>query len=622
MQAAEQLEHLRRQGLISALDYHFTRWLSAQAAASSPELELGACLASYWTGNGNVCVNLPVLAGRSVFGSAEADECIAPDYPHWRDSLRQSGVVGWPGEFQPLILDSRGRLYLYRYWRYEQALRANLMARAEAFDAPLDEARLRADLAQWFGVPGAECNWQKIAAATAVLRRLCVISGGPGTGKTTTVVKILALLLNQYGAQQKPPRIRLAAPTGKAAARLQEAIREAKQRLNFEPWLNEAIPEEASTIHRLLGAVPDSVYFRHDEAHPLPLDVLVVDEASMVDLALMTKLTDALPPAARLILLGDKDQLASVEAGAVLGDICGDSPGFSAGFRRRLTTLTDEALPSSGAISDSPLRDSIVLLRHSYRFGADSGIGQLARAVNRGAGSVARRLLGSQRYPDLSWWSIGARFTEQLAQTLAAGYADYLAALRANAEPAALFAAFNRFRILCALRRGPFGVEELNRLIERVGYERRLLAVRQPWYPGRPIMITRNDYDLRLYNGDIGLTYHDPDSGQLRVYFQTADGAIRRFPTSRLPSHETVYAMTVHKSQGSEFDQVLLLLPPEANRVLSRELLYTGITRARHSVTVWGSDSVLKATVKRRSQRSSGLADALWKQVQGERQDD
>ena len=186
------------------------------------------------------------------------------------------------------------------------------------------------------------------------------------------------------------------------------------------------------------------------------------------------------------------------------------------------------------------------------------------------------------------------------------------AALRERAEPQTLFDAFNRFRVLCALRRGPFGVEELNRLIERLLYERRLLPVRQPWYPGRPVMITRNDYDLRLYNGDIGLTYEDPDSRQLRVVFQTADGAIRRFPVSRLPSHETVYAMTVHKSQGSEFDQVLLLLPPEGNRVLSRELLYTGITRARKTVTVWGSDSVLRDAVKHRSQRSSGLAEALW----------
>ncbi|MCB1814052.1 MAG: exodeoxyribonuclease V subunit alpha [Candidatus Competibacteraceae bacterium] len=613
--STEPLEQLRQHGLISALDYHFTRWLSRQAAVPSAELELGACLASFWTGNGNVCVNLPVLAGRPLFPSATGGNWQAPDYANWRDSLRQSGVVGWPGDFQPLILDPRGRLYLYRYWQYEQQLRANLLARAEVLESALDEQRLQAELARWFDTadePDGGVNWQKIAAATAVLRRLCIISGGPGTGKTTTVVKILALLLGQQGQKKQLPRIRLAAPTGKAAARLQEAIREAKQRLDFEPWLNEAIPEEASTIHRLLGAVPDSVYFRHNENNLLPLDVLVVDEASMVDLALMTKLTSALPASARLIMLGDKDQLASVEAGAVLGDICGDSPGFSAPFRRRLAQLTGAALPAVSAASASPMRDCIVLLKHSYRFGADSGIGQLARAVNRGRGPLARRLLGSQRYPDLSWWSIGAKFSERLTQTVAEGFADYLAALRERAEPQTLFDAFNRFRVLCALRRGPFGVEELNRLIERLLYERRLLPVRQPWYPGRPVMITRNDYDLRLYNGDIGLTYEDPDSRQLRVVFQTADGAIRRFPVSRLPSHETVYAMTVHKSQGSEFDQVLLLLPPEGNRVLSRELLYTGITRARKTVTVWGSDSVLQDAVKHRSQRSSGLAEALW----------
>ena len=606
------LHHLNQQGLISDLDYQFTRWLSWEAAQTSPELELGACLASYWTGNGNVCINLPIMAGRSLFAE-QAPGLVTPAYPLWRDALRQSGVVGWPGDQQPLILDGRGRLYLYRYWLYEQRLRANLLARAEAVETPADEARLRANLHEAFGAPDpAVCNWQKIAAATAALRRLCVISGGPGTGKTTTVVKILALLLAQY--PDKPLRIRLAAPTGKAAARLQEAIREAKQRLHYEPWLAQAIPEDASTLHRLLGSVPDSVYFRHNEQNPLALDVLVVDEASMVDLALMAKLTDALPPKARLILLGDKDQLASVEAGAVLGDICGDNPGFSPEFRRRLASLTGEPLPIANAPGSrpvSPMRDCIVLLKHSYRFGADSGIGELARAVNRGAGSVARRLLGSQRFSDLAWWTVNKTFSERLGKALAEGYADYLAALRARAEPAVLFDAFNRFRVLSALRHGLYGVEELNSLIERLLHEQRLLRVRQPWYPGRPIMITRNDYDLRLYNGDIGLTLVDADA-QLRVYFQTADGLLRRFPVSRLPSHETVYAMTVHKSQGSEFDQILLLLPPEGNPLLSRELLYTGITRARQRVSIWGNEAVLRAAAERRSQRSSGLAEALW----------
>ena len=604
----QKLYTLSQQGLINDLDYQFTRWLSDKAQHSSPEFQLGACLASAWTSNGNVCINLPFMAGRSLF-SEQASELHTPAYSVWRDALRQSGVVGWPGEMQPLILDERGRLYLYRYWLYEQGLKSALLTRAEALEPPADLDRLKVDLDRYFGVAAESCNWQKIAGVTAALRRLCIISGGPGTGKTTTVVKILAILQAQN--KGKPLRIRLAAPTGKAAVRLQEAIRDAKQRMSHEPWLQQAIPEEAETLHRLLGTVPDSVYFRHNEQNPLALDVLVIDEASMVDLALMAKLMDALPTRARLIMLGDKDQLASVEAGAVLGDICGDHPGFSASFRRRLEAISDENLPHSSASNRSPMRDCVVLLKHSYRFGADSGIGELSRAVNRGAASVARRLLGNQQFPDLAWWTINKQFSTRLAQAMSEGYADYISGLKAEAEPSVLFEAFNRFRVLSALRHGHYGVEALNALIERLMHEQGLLRVRQPWYHGRPIMITRNDYDLRLYNGDIGLALND-QKGRIRVYFQTADGLLRCLPTSRLPSHETVFAMTVHKSQGSEFDQILLLLPPESNAVLSRELLYTGITRARKLVSLWGNDKVFRAVIERRSQRSSGLAEALW----------
>ncbi|MFO1349267.1 MAG: exodeoxyribonuclease V subunit alpha [Gammaproteobacteria bacterium] len=610
----DDLRALHQQGLITDLDLHFTRLLARQTQDETPEFTLAACLASHWTGNGHVCVNLHMLAEAPLFDSdAAATPIIAPAVKSWIAALRRNAAVGGPGEFKPLILDERGRLYLYRYWDYERRLGQDLRARARRAPEDLDLATLRDGLARLFPARHADdVDWQKVAAAAAVLKRLCVISGGPGTGKTTTVVKILALLCAQPSA--RPLRIGLAAPTGKAAARLQEAIRTAKQQLGLATGLAAAIPEQASTLHRLLGARSGSVTFRHDSQNPLALDVLVVDEASMVDLALMTKLTDALPPQARLILLGDKDQLASVEAGAVLGDICGGAPGFSDRFQATVRALTGCALPP-GAAEAAPLADSIALLRQSYRFGADSGIGALARAINQGQGREVMELLRNHAYADLLW-----RESEQ-PQTLAAAVADgaaenyreYLAGVRAGAGVEAIFSAFNRFRVLCALRHGPLGVTTLNEAIEQRLQARRWISARAPWYAGRPVMITRNDYVLRLYNGDIGIALHDPThNGELRVFFQTAEGGARSLPPSRLPEHETVYAMTVHKSQGSEFERVALALPATGGRGVTRELLYTGVTRARVAVEIWGEAALLANAALRSAQRSSGLRDTLW----------
>ena len=607
----ERLKTLRRRRRISDLDLHFSRFMAQLAGSDVPELLLGACVASRWTGNGNVCVNLHSLAGQPLL---DPEGPLAPEAHAWIEGLRNTPVVGYPGEFQPLILDAKGRLYLYRYWAYEKQLADDLKRRASLEPEGVDEGRLREDLERLF--PRADesvgTNWRKVAAATAVLKGLCVISGGPGTGKTTTVVRILALLAGQ-GAH-RPRRMGLAAPTGKAAARMQEAIRLAKGQLPLDRQLLRAIPEDASTIHRLLGPRSNSVYFRHRRDNPLPLDVLVVDEASMVDLALMAKLVDALPPRARLILLGDKDQLASVEAGAVLGDVCGDVPGFSEAFSKRLRRITDEESLVAQS-TDTPLGDSIVLLRHSYRFGPDSGIGNLARAVNGGHEQEALAAMESHRFEDIAWSpadSVAGLYTGMAGQ-IDAGFRPYLEAVQAGVAYADIFAAFNRFRVLCAVRNGPASVEALNREIEKILHSRDLIDSRRTWYPGRPIMITRNDYNLRLFNGDVGIVLHDPEaSGELRVFFETSDAGPRRFLPTRLPHHETVYAMTVHKSQGSEFDHVLLALPFEFSQVLTRELIYTGITRARKRVEIWGKPQVFQAAVGNRIRRSSGLRDALW----------
>ncbi len=605
---------LSERGLLTDLDLHFARFMNRLASGGSPELALAAALASHATGQGDICVNLRQWARRWTAMAGETPAFAPPPTGEWLGILRASPVVGRPGQRHPLVLDRRGRLYLYRYWEYEHQLAEDLLRRAGETPATVDETQLRADLDRLFPrhpqLTGPD--WQKVAAAVAALKQICIISGGPGTGKTSTVLKILALLTGQAGG--RPLRMALAAPTGKAAARLQEAIRAAKPALGLEPDRLAQIPEEASTLHRLLGARPDSAYFRHDRDNPLPVDVLVVDEVSMVGLALMAKTVDALPPAARLILLGDKDQLASVEAGAVLGDLCFGGGRFSPEFRARLTALTGEPLPR-GRITPPPLADAIVLLRHSYRFGAASGIGALARAVNGGKAAEAVALLASPPGGDIAWRTLAepAELPAQLAEPVGEGFAPYLRATREGAGPAAVFERFNQFRVLSALRNGPFGVEALNGLCEAALRDRGLIQTRQDWYLGRPVMIVRNDYNLRLFNGDIGITLPDPDEPErMRVFFLGSDGALRSFAPARLPEHETVYAMTVHKSQGSEFDRVLVVTPNESSPVLSRELVYTALTRAKQQAAFHGLPEVLAGAVERRLRRSSGLRDRLW----------
>jgi exodeoxyribonuclease V alpha subunit len=594
------LDEFRERGALTDLDVEFARFVARLAGDAPPELVLAAALASRHVDRGHVCVDLARLAGRVVLPGDDDDPTagppvVAPTMAAWRAVLAASPVVGVD---RPLVLDAAGRLYLERYWRHERALAAALVARA-AHEPAVDEARLRADLARLFPATG-RLDWQKVAAATAVLRGLCIVSGGPGTGKTTTVVRVLALLAGQ---SEQPLRIGLAAPTGKAAARLQEAIRAARATLPVDDAVRARIPDETSTIHRLLGARRDATVLRYDAEHPLALDALVVDEASMVDLALMARLVAALPPSARLLLLGDRDQLASVEAGAVLGDVCGPAPGFSPAFRTRLEAIMGVGLPT-GRPSPSRLADCVVLLTESHRFGERSGIGRLALAVNAGASEEAAELLADAGLADVA--RADGRDDELVAAALD-GYAGYHERVRTHAEPAAVFEAFRAFRVLCAHRHGPRGVEWLN---ARIGDA---LGVQQEWYPGRPVLVTQNDHALRLFNGDVGIALPDAEAdGRIRVFFEAEEGRLRRVPPLRLPPYETTYAMTIHKSQGSEFGRVLVVLPPQDSRLLTRELLYTAVTRARAGLVVWGDEPVLRAAVGRRLARSSGLREALW----------
>lgn len=606
------IDNLFDGGGFSALDEAFARLIGRIDGKPAPELLVAAARVSRARGEGHICIDL-AAPGEDVDASGGQGAAIRSDAARRIAAIAASPAVGRPGDRLPLILDGT-RLYLFRYWDYERTLVDALRAMTDDdADAP-DEARLKACLEIVFP-PGCRGgghppDWQKVAAFCAARHRFGVVSGGPGTGKTFTAARILALLAAL--SPGRPPRFALAAPTGKAAARLQEALREARATPELPPALAAVLPETASTLHRLLGARPGTPYFRHDAGHPLPADIVVVDEASMVDLALFAKFIRALPPGARLILLGDKDQLASVEAGAVLGDICdsGNRHGYSAAFAASCLRVTGERIPVEEPASPG-LGDHICSLDRSYRFGETSGIGALSRAVNAGDVRRAEDLLIKGGADDLSWLELPR------ADALIPALEDWLVERDvrplAGGDPADILARFKRSGILCALREGPYGVRNLNALAERILRKKGRIGTGGGWYAGRPVMVTKNDYGWGLYNGDVGIALEDPDNrGELRVFFPDADGKVRSVPPLGLPEHETVFAMTVHKSQGSEFDDVLLVLPDRDTPVLSRELVYTAVTRARRRLRMAGRMDVLLAAIKRRLRRASGLREALW----------
>ena len=615
----EALYRLYENGILSALDIHFSSFISRLVGGHVPELSLAAALVSSYTRQGHVCLDLSSVEGKELLkGENGIDPVVCPELNTWCKQLRKTGVVGNPGEYKPLILDDRSRLYLFRYWDYQERLADLITRRLSDTTVKSDIGILKEELTRLFPSEQVkDINWQRVAAFTALIKRFCVISGGPGTGKTSIVTAILGLLLKQA----KPERLRIAliAPTGKAAAKLQKAIRSMKIKLSCPDSIKEAIPEEASTIHRLLGYIPNSPYFHYNAKNTLPVDVVVVDEASMVDLALMSKLIQALPLQARIILLGDKDQLASVEAGAVLGDICdtGAEHSFSQEFSKDCKEITGYTIHTQkNGASESEIRDCIIQLEKNYRFGSDSGIGAVSCAVNTGDSDRAIELMKGQKYGDISWKNLPQPkdLTQVIKAAVTQGYGDYLRA----SDPFEVFQVFERFRILCALREGPYGVIAINYLVEQILKGEGLINPDRRWYPGRPVLITRNDYNLQLFNGDMGIVLSDPSvNNELRVFFYSTDGAFKKFHPLQLPEHETVYAMTVHKSQGSEFDKALLVLPDRESPVLTRELIYTGITRAKKSVEIWANERVFRFAVSRHIERTSGLRDALWSKKMG-----
>lgn len=607
----EAIAELRAAGLLSPLDVHLALTLGRIGAERRPSVLLAVALLSHRAREGEVCVNLKQMA----LSGTTVD--VWPEPEAWREELAQSALVGDGQAATPLVLEGE-RLYLRRYWQQEHLLAEAIGRRVRQPDrfSEADTAWLRQRLDDLFVGADERPDWQRVAAAVALAQPFCVISGGPGTGKTTTVIKLLALQVElALRRGQRPPRLTLAAPTGKAAARMGEAIKVAKQALPSPAPVQAAIPDSAQTIHRCLGARFGGPGFRHHAGNPLLTDLLLVDEASMVDLSLMAHLVAALPDSARLVLLGDRDQLAAVEAGAVLGEVCAAAdPGgrsFSRFQAEWLGQLVDGFTMEPAAGEQPGIWDCVVQLRHSYRYGADSGLGILGRAINDGDAEGALAVLRDPGFPDV----VRSDPDEQdlaswLAESVLTGFGPYLAA----GEPLAALRALAAFRVLCVLRRGPRGVASVNRLVEGVLAQAGALEPQGALYHKRPVLVTRNDYPLRLFNGDVGCLLPDPDgAGRLAAFFIAGDSVdqARAVSPARLPEHETVFAMTVHKSQGSELDHILFVLPDHLSPVLTRELLYTAVSRARCGIAIYGAADIFARAVAQRTERPSGLREKL-----------
>lgn len=654
-------------GWLRALDKAFVAFLHELAPEDDPLVLLAAALTSHQLGHGHVCLDLFETLKEPDFalslppeGDSQTGVELLPsqilrtlDGAHWCKVLASSALVALAvdeheeARQRPLVLSGK-RLYLRRYWAYERRIDEALRQRLAEHEAAPDDLRER--LNGLFGPANAAgpIDWQKLACALATRGAFSIITGGPGTGKTTTVVRLLALLQAPAVEAGKPLRIRLAAPTGKAAARLTESISQQVRTLDVVDAVRERIPCDVTTVHRLLGSRPGTRHFRHHGGNRLPLDVLVIDEASMIDLEMMANLLDALPTHARLVLLGDKDQLASVEAGAVLGDLCRDAEEgwYSPRTLAWLESVSGENLAASDLRQDldgtHALAQQVVMLRHSRRFGEGSGIGQLARRVNQQQPEQARQLMLEGEFTDLFSLALRGEHDGALERLLLdgkaegpKGYRHYLSLLRQR-RPAIsrpledscwtdwareVLSAFDEFQLLCAVRKGPWGVAGLNQRITAALLKAQLIDSDHQWYEGRPVLMTRNDYGLGLMNGDIGIALklperEGPDAGKqvLRVAFPRNDGqgGVRFVLPSRLNDVETVFAMTVHKSQGSEFAHTALILPDALNPVLTKELVYTAITRGKQWFSlIEPRAGVFEEAVQRKVKRLSGLMLAL-----------
>ena len=545
--------------------------------------------------------------------------------------ITKCNVVGKPSEYQPIILDSR-RLYLQKYWHYEQKIAKRIVSFSRMEKFPVDIQLLSKGLNRIFPISSVRENsndWQRVAAFTAVINPFCIITGGPGTGKTTVVAAVLSLLQEQaFFNSGKFLKIQLCAPTGKAAARMSEAVFSEKERMKCSDEILESIPADSSTIHRLMGSKYLSQNFKHNSKNKLNMDVLVIDEASMVPMILMSKLLDAVSDHTKIILLGDKNQLASVEAGAVFTDICDVASNQSVNqnlFSEKFTTMYSQTENSDKLhITSHPniLSDLVVELTDSYRFDPEKGIGKLKEAVNLGNADNALEIITKEFSGEVIFKALSSdpkklsfdlsAFIKNL--TLTDSNIPFLSYLKAK-DIAEAFEIFNEFRVLCAHKVGLWGTDKVNTLLVNIIKRIKNISPKEIYFKGLPLLIKSNHSSLNLFNGDVGLCWTSQDnSDNIVVYFpdNSKPGKFRTLLPAQLPEHETVFAMTVHKSQGSGFENVLLLLSGnDDSQGLTRELVYTGITRAKKSVAIWSSESAFKKGISSKTVRVSGIIDKL-----------
>ncbi len=573
-------QRLRQLGF-SELACQFAQYIKRVEQHHSDTVAVTAALLTEAVSQGHVCLNLE----RKDVVLQTVRKYLPETLMDWKSQLEASNVVGKGDEYRPLILRDDGLVYLYRHWHAEQQVAKQLSMLSKIIELK-NVDQLRQQFKLWpTTIEG--IDWQKVAVVMALTRQFCVISGGPGTGKTTVVINLLRCL--QQGDASL--RIALAAPTGKAATRLQHVITgNDEQRI------------QAKTIHRLLGISPNNEQGRYHQDRYLPFDVVIVDEASMIDISLMSTLLQALSPSTRLILLGDSQQLASVESGAVLANLCESDVQFDSNFADKVNDLAGIKLDRYLTQTPTLLTDSVVKLQHSYRFDHQSLIGRLANAVQSGDSDVVIAELQLAENIDKTYWQ---RDDNQL---FILGYQPYFDAINAGYDAETCLAEFERYRVLCALKQGPQSVSSVNWHVQQ--YVAKLAWRSQhDFYHGRPIMITQNDYRQQLFNGDTGLILND-GTGQLRACFRV-DDSVRWVDLIRLPAHETAFAITVHKSQGSEFERVCIVLPQEESALLNRELLYTAITRAKQDVLLHANELIIRKTVQTQHQRESGLAGLL-----------
>ena len=598
MNVLNYLQELVEKEIISVLELEFVRFLKEISSDESDKVLMAAAACIFAQQKGHVCLDFDDWTDEYLFEDIGSGIKITHSLKkEWKQALRQSSLVSSGNELQPLVLED-SRLYLHRFWKFEEELCSWLEQKSSAFNK-LKEPEINAIHSL---LPPSkdlfEVNWQHVALQLSFLKDLVVISGGPGTGKTFTVLNIIVAHARAHSPEKL--RIALSAPTGKAARRLSESIEAGKENLNREIISSLEIPETAVTVHKLLGAGFRGNTFKFNEENHLPYDLVVIDEASMLDINMWVRLVRAIGPYTKLIVLGDKDQLASVEAGSILGDICGGDNSFSEAVTQSLQLVQGIDIPMRETF---PLiNDCIIFLKKSFRFDEKSGIQKFAEAVNESDSDKAISVLKDPLLDGLAWIEPNSKSIEQLYEKYVLNHYKEFNGLQKNQK----LASSNKRKILCALRRGPYGVEHINERAERlIKRDQKLLGSRE-WFDSRIVMATRNDSLLKIRNGEIGI-YHDREEV---VEFEGEQKT--EVSAARLKEYEPAFAITIHKSQGSEFEEVAIILPNQLNTVLSKEILYTAVTRARLNTLIIVKEGILRKIIERTVSRKSGLGQKIW----------